>query len=486
MDDLANQWGTQLCLPERHKRSLFSPRLPRSNLAVGGAGGTTPTSLPVLVSAETNLFTFGTVLASGSQANNWSIDDATNGNASLCLFAAGSYVAGDATSLQQYSTSKFVLTADLCHITPPEEASTPACRENTIPLPYHIPGALTPDQLQVYEDECLQKVHIQLCWAKMRNKSYKALFLELILAGNGATLSNRALISIGKLAGYHQLRVIVDEIMTGGRTGSMIYLLTKPPSFQAVVTHITFGKWSRMGIVLLSKTWAEKRDKLYPFIKRGASGVLCEDEAVLQWRCLKSCLHEIPAKRAAVLTKLKLTEAQVWGAGLLLFGPKRITSPRRGLKCRYLPLIHKNTPIDSVRVTMAAPPNDFRKAANQAILKVTRQWILDVPQPVLDPQGLAPVEQKRMNAARSSDFAFVAKLIKGSKDLDAKPSEEWRILCMPKDCNRSQVEGALASLRSAGYVVQTQVGNKRKRHWQLKEGFIAPWKSEDFDAIVLG
>ena len=354
-DDLANDWGTKLCLPEMFNRRSFAPELPkRRNGLLGVGGGTTHTSLPVLVAAESKNFTFGTVAACGSQANSWAINDATKNNASLCLFAAGSYVAGDGTSLQQYSTSEFHMGAQLCHIMPPEEVLTSAGRANTIPLPYHIPGVLTPHQLMHYEDECLQKVHIQLCWAKMQHKPYKALLLELILAGNGATLSHRALISIGKLAAYHQLRVIVDEIMTGGRTGRMIYLLSKPPSFQEVVTHITFGKWTQMGIVIMSKTWVEKRMIMYPFTKRGASTYLSEDEAVRQWKSLKEFLPQTSARRAKVLRNLRLTEEHVWGEGLLLFGPRRLETTR-GLKCRYLPLIHENTPIDNVGSTLVMP-----------------------------------------------------------------------------------------------------------------------------------
>jgi len=35
-------------------------------------------------------------------------------------------------------------------------------------------------------------------------------------------------------------------------------------------------------------------------------------------------------------------------------------------------------------------------------------------------------------------------------------------------------------------MIRTQVGKKRTRNWKLQDGFIAPWKSEDHQAIVLG
>ena len=109
-------------------------------------------------------------------------------------------------------------------------------------------------------------------------------------------------------------------------------------------------------------------------------------------------------------------------------------------------------------------------------MDATRQWISDVPQPVLDPEGSTTAEQGRMNAKRSSDFAFIDKLIKGSSDSDEKTAEEWKVQYLPEG-NRHKGEATLASLRDAGYIVQTQKGKKRMRCWKLKEGFIAPWKS---------
>ena len=487
MDDLANNWGTDLCFPEKYRRSLLSPSILLPRNAARGGIAPTPTGLPVLVAAETQDFTFGTITDCGSQANSWAINDATNLSASACLFAAGSYVAGDGCALQQYSTSEFDTGVNLCEIVPPKGVETPACRANTVPLPYHIPGVMAPDALEAYEDECLQKVHIQLCWAKTRGQPYKALLLELMLAGNGASLSDRALVCIGMLAAKHQLRVIVDEIMTGGRTGSMFYLLSKPSSFQAVVTHITFGKWTQMGIVFFSKSWAEKRAKLYPFTKRGASTSLGEDRAVVQWKCLKACLSETAQKRAKVLQKLRLSEQEVWGEGLLLFGPCR-REVQRGLKCRYLPTIHEHTPVDKGKTTMLMPrqTGGYRAHVNQLILEATRLWISDVPQSLLDPYGATPAEQQRMNAERSSDFAFISKLIKGSSESDEKTAGEWRDLLMPNNTNRTHGEGALLRLQAAGYMIRTQVGKKRTRKWKLQDGFVAPWKSEDHEAIVLG
>jgi len=486
-DDLSNNWGVNLCNPGNQRRaSILSPHrsLPRSAQQIIGDRSSLAV-IPGLVSAETEHFKFERVAVSGSQANNWCINDATQQNSNRCLFAAGSYVAGDGSALQSFSTSDFAPEWELAMIMAPHEVKIPCGRSNTIPLPYHIPGVLKPQELMKYEDECLQAIHIRLCWAKMRLEPYKAILLELILAGNGATLSNRALIAIAKLAVHHQLLVIVDEIMTSGRTGHMFYLLSKPPSFQAVVTHITVGKFTQLGMIFMSKPWSEKRKKMYPFTTRGASTGLGADLAVLHWRCVKQHLKDVPQKRANVLKKLKLKEEQVWGAGLLMFGPCRYDRPS-ALKCRYLPLIHANTPIDSSGTNrkMMMPRNEFRTHVNTMIVNSINQWKLDTPMPDFDPHS-TPSEQK-LKAERLFDFSFISSIIKHCSDLEEKQAEQWIKECMPSNANRHYGEAALARLERAGGFQKTQVGKKRARHWKLREGFVAPWKVEDYDDIVNG
>jgi len=445
---------------------------------LGNSEKSSTATLPGLVAAETNRFGFERVSICGSQANSWCIDDSTNQNASLCLFAAGSYVSGDASALQSYSTSEFSTGEELALIVPPAEVRSPSARANTVPLPYHIPNVLEIADLSAYEDECLQAVHIRLCWAKMRRTPYKAIFLELMLAGNGAILSDRALVAIGKLATHHNLAVVVDEVMTGGRTGEMFFLLSKPPSFQAAVTHITFGKWCAMGMIFLSKAWSEKRKILYPHARRGASTFLSADAAIQTWKCLKSNLGEIPEKRAEVLKKLKLKAEHAWGQGLIVFGPYR-RETQRGLKCRYLPLIHAGMKIDSPKSTLVVAPELFASHVNQRIMAAMIQWIGDVPQPTMI--AYATPAEKKSDAEKVSDFTFIAKLIKTSSELDEKPSDEWMKDCMGSNTNRSQGESALGRLKVAGCIETTQVGKARKRHWKLQEGLISPWKSDGSD-----
>lgn len=487
-DDLANNWGVDFCIPENQRRPLMhSPNFRLSSPQVLQCSGdrSSLSLIPGLVAAETHAFRFERVAVSGSQANSWAINDATHLDSNLCLFGAGSYVAGDGSALQAFSTSDFSPSCELALVVPPTEVKISCGRSNTVPLPYHIPGVQNPEELMKYEDDCFRALHTRLCWAKMQNKPYKAILLELILAGNGATLSNRALIAIAKLARYHQLCVLVDEIMTGGRTGYMFFLLSKPPSFQAVVTHITLGKFTKLGMVFVSASWSEKRARMYPFVQRGASTSLGAEAAVLHWTCVKQNLADIPKKREKVLNKLKMKEEQVWGSGLLLFGPCRWDTIH-GLKCRYLPLIHEHTPIDSVHSRKLMPGNAFRVHVNSLIVHAVYEWIGDVPQPTNPCHiPMTPADKKR-NLDRQFDFSFISKVVERGIDCDEKQGEEWMKACMPATANRRQGEAALARLESAGGVQKTQVGRKRKRCWKLEKGFVAPWKTEsdDYDDIV--
>ena len=49
----------------------------------------------------------------------------------------------------------------------------------------------------------------------MKNK-ITAILLEITLASNGTTLSDRALTILGELAHLHDFSLVVDEMMTGG------------------------------------------------------------------------------------------------------------------------------------------------------------------------------------------------------------------------------------------------------------------------------
>ena len=77
--------------------------------------------------------------------------------------------------------------------------------------------------------------------------------MEITLASNGSTVSDRALTILGELAHLHEFGFVVDEIMTGGCTKTMLSTMEKPKIFQKSVEFITMGKWLKCGMVLGSK-----------------------------------------------------------------------------------------------------------------------------------------------------------------------------------------------------------------------------------------
>ena len=56
----------------------------------------------------------------------------------------------------------------------------------------------------------------KMSFQKIIHRPIKAFMMELIWAGSGASLSNRFLIKLAKLAELHDFNIIVDEILTGG------------------------------------------------------------------------------------------------------------------------------------------------------------------------------------------------------------------------------------------------------------------------------
>ena len=74
--------------------------------------------------------------------------------------------------------------------------------------------------------------------------------MEISLASNGSTLSDRALTILGELARLHDFGIVVGEIMTGGCTKKMLSTMETPKIFQMAVEFMTMGKWLKCGMVL--------------------------------------------------------------------------------------------------------------------------------------------------------------------------------------------------------------------------------------------
>ena len=163
------------------------------------------------------LFGLMKLTANGSDANLYAVKSLMQGNTSGCLIACGSYMSGDSGPLQSWSTSTFEIGSGLASIISPEDPKLSSFTlQHTIALPYSIEGAMADDNLCIYEDKCLEHLHILCLYNKEMKNKVTCILMEITLASNGATLSSCALTILGELAGLHEFGIVVDEIMTGG------------------------------------------------------------------------------------------------------------------------------------------------------------------------------------------------------------------------------------------------------------------------------
>jgi len=334
MDDLANAWGRTLCLQKVKKGERWSS---------GGKGKSYGFKSDVLA-ATNGKFSVSKVVACGSDANLWAISEATAGHSNSCMIACGSYVSGDGGPLDTWSTTLFSPSQAVSEIATPAKANEWG-KEKTVPLPYHIPcKSCAGSKMVEYENGCFQEIHVRCLQAKLAGRPYKALLLELVLAGNGAILSDRALIRLAHLATHHNFSIVVDEVMTGARTGpGLLRTQSTPVQFQEQVSHVTLGKWLGLGIVLRSHKFPAQE----VVCNRGTTTVIEVDEAISALSTVLEHLVKIPQRHQFVLEKLNIEEEEAWGIGLIIFAPKSRRGTSSGLRNRFLPLLEE-TPIDRI------------------------------------------------------------------------------------------------------------------------------------------
>ena len=366
-DDLANDWGTSLLcvrLKELKKKHIESGLCQKAQKH----------AFFRQVKCDTKEeFRAIKVSPIGSDANLYAITCSTDGSFEGCLIAAGSYVSGGFSPLQSWSTSEFSDNYGISIITPPtKDTMSDFTKRQTMPLPYHIHGTVETDGLVKYKDDCLDHLHVRCLLQKMKSRQINTLLMEITLAGNGATLSDRALCRIGRLAKHHGFKIIVDEIMTGGRTGTLLLTQQKPEEFVREVAYVTMGKWLSCGLVLAAKNEAialEKKSEDQIF--RGYSTDLECDIIFSLWKEAKGEFGKAASRRSSVLKKLKVTEQQSWGEGVHIFAPVKRTDHARGQKNRFLPMI-SNTPID---VPVEKCPAFEKSIINEAIVSGCRSWL---------------------------------------------------------------------------------------------------------------
>ena len=231
-DDLANDWGRNLiCMGRASGRK----RKVGSMIAIL-ANDRRQRNFHSLIEKMTNhLFGLMKLTTNSSDANLYAVTSLTQGNISRCLVACGSYVSGVSGPLQSWSTSTFEIGSGPDGIISPEDPSiTPFTLQHTIALPDFIEGTMSDDDLHKYANQCLEHLHILCLYNKVMKNKVTCILMEITLASNGSTVSDRALTILGELAHLHDFGIVVDEIMTGGHTKRMLSTMEKPKNSKSL------------------------------------------------------------------------------------------------------------------------------------------------------------------------------------------------------------------------------------------------------------
>ena len=293
----------------------------------------------------------------------------------------------------------------------------------------------------------------------MDGKPYKALLLELVLAGCGATLSDRALRGLAVLSKKHGIAFIVDEIMTGGRTSATkpLLLLDKSKQFLDCVSYATMGKWMGVGMVLKCKNF-QSVDESQFFSSRGQSTSASCVQARLIWNLVMGRISLIPQRRQQVIRSKKYVPSECWGEGLLIFGPFRRNDAIGALKNRFLPMLEPGLKPDSMPLTK------YEKGWDIASLdKIIRKRVLlwkDASYSISSAQqhvdrGFCDWVLKNK---RSSPIQFEeVKHLKSTVDVYGDGKKKVEV--------SHEVSQVLKRAKSAGLVTNKMVSSKRQRRW---------------------
>ena len=347
-DDFANQWGALYVILEQTRRP---PKRKAIDICCTTSDRTAETELRSIIQQMTrSYFSLEKLTPNGSDANLFAITSLSKGDTTGVLIGCGSYVSGDLGPLQSWSTSDFQINEGPSFIrTPDNDEVSIAAKYRTIALPYHIPGTLKTHQLQSYEDICLRLLHQRCVYQRSIDKPVTVLFLELLLASNGCLLSDHFLEKVALLSRHHEFGIIVDEILTGGRTPSMLLTMEKPKNFLERVAYVTLGKWCKCGIVLsgLHHDRELERSKQLLDARGVTTAIMCR-EPLPYFRMLQSLIHKIPERRAKSVSKIaSISSEDTWGVGLIIFIPRRCVGTRMGTHNRLLPLLNE-TPAASI------------------------------------------------------------------------------------------------------------------------------------------
>ena len=460
VDNMANGWGC--CLVLDSSDGLRGNKRSADAMDSSGEHHAAFTTLFHQVRRDLNgKFLLEHVSPNGSDANLFAVNSVTRGDNNGCLVASGSYVAGDGGPLATWTSSTFDIEQGPSFVAAPNEVATQFTKEHTVALPYHIPGAkgLTMKKLQKYEDVCLFDLHARCLVQKMKGTPVTALLLEITLANNGATLSDRALKMLGMLAAHHGFQFVDDEIMTGGRTGRMLECLGKPKEFVDAIACVTMGKWLGMGLVLVSKDHREKTRRMFEAVpRRGVSTNMKCDQAIKLWQAAALRLGRTEQRRAQAIKKLNMREADCWGAGIHIFAPVARVAASRASKVRFLPLL-EDTPFDSIKV-LRTNVLWTKEYVNDTLINGVQEWL---GQYYITTEADKAYHKLVVQLAQK----YTTNRIVSTKEV----TEE----IMGVGFHTKATAAVLTAAEDAGLCSRVKVTADRLRRWEIHDLAIPPW-----------
>ena len=383
----------------------------------------------------------------GSMANMTALFEACDGNCEKCLCAYGCYVVGGtlgnlfghtAVNIQQNPRTILCSIGD-CEL---------GCIEGSAVLPYYISDYAGRDR---HEMDCLEHLHRKLIASAISGMQYRALLIELVLVCNGGILLDEVLINLAKLMKYHNISIVVDEIMTAGRCGRFLLTTGKPKEFQNQVSHITIGKWVGCGVILRNSDFCKK--KIARGQERGYTSSYPESrvfECIKQYAVVSKSVS-VESVCSRVVTKLHCCESDCWGSGILLFAPV-IKSLIYGLGYRYLPIL-----------SCAMKIHPFVKAYNKTVLRS------QLHQELIDKQ----IDWMKGEPGRClSNLCWcVAKVLLQNVSISESFVTDGFLQLVTKEMNVEKLDGKskvlfrslLQTVINLNYLMRTQRGKKRSR-----------------------
>lgn len=442
-DDLANVWGTNLVNMTKAEERLYGANSTENEL---------DEFKRIISNYFNHEFILQKICQDGSTANLHAIVDATFGNTSCCYIAAGSYVSAADAVLQNLSTSEFSLNSSLSIIRHPDAFDAPFTKQQIIALPYHVHGAMIEKDIIKYEDKCIRVLHEKCMIMRIKGTPMKCIMLELMLAGNGAHLSNRALEQLALLSIKHNFKFIIDEIMTGGRTGMMLYLHSKPQLFVQRVSHVTLGKWIQVGIVLVSQEQQAINDLIQrPTSNPRSSSTFIDIKNIIPiWN--KVVVHQdiTESRRNETINKLKCNKEDVWGVGCLLFAPCS-NKTSTNLKCRFLPRLEQQN-ISTANLKTCSDKKISKTIINNLVVEAVNAW-KDLQYYKEEEKEYLPLI-RFLSKARMSDCSLEIQTEVISKSIFSST-------------NQQKVGEMLRNLEQAGLISYQVSGRKRLRSWKV-------------------